>query len=137
MNFLNDLDPGGWTYGCEMQFGDWDARRLPPGFGVDRKEFGNMNSNGIASDPLGKSYPYGGEVLTPPSATPEEQGALLSTFLAMHPEAALNHRSSLHVHIGVPGLREHLPALQAVNRYNRTWLPAILDRIEPMPRPVR
>lgn len=137
MNFLDDLNPAPWTYGAEMQFGDWDTRRLPPGFSIDRKEFGNMNSNGIASDPLGRSYPYGGEVLTPWSYSPEEQGDRLTTFLAMHPETALNHRSSLHVHVGVPGLREHLPALKAVNRYNRLWLPQILDRIEPMPRPVR
>jgi hypothetical protein len=135
MNFLDELDPATWTYGAEMQFGDWDTRLLPPGFGIDRKEFGNMNSNGIASDPLGRSYPYGGEVLTPWSYTPEEQGGLLQLFLVMHPDAALNHRSSLHVHIGVPGLKDHLPALKAVNRYNRTWLPHILDRIEPMPRP--
>lgn len=135
MNFLDELDSR-WTYGCEMQFGDWDTRRgLPEGFRIDRREHGNMNSNGIAADPSGKSYPYGGEVLSPPSDTPAGQGEKLALFLDLHPNAALNHRSSLHVHLGVPGLRQHLPALQQVNRYNRTHLPRILDRIEPMPRP--
>jgi hypothetical protein len=138
VNFLNELDPANWSFGAEMQFGDWDTRGIiPPGFGIDRKEFGNMNSNGIASDPLGKSYPYGGEILTPPSASPGEQGEALARFLALHPSAALNHRSSLHVHLGVPGLRDNLPALKQVNRFGRTWLPEILDRLEPMPRPVR
>ena len=136
MNFLNDLDPANWTYGCEMQFGDFDARRLDPAFRLDRREHGNMNSIGIAVDPLTKSYPYGGEVLTPFGYSPESQGEKLQLFLDLHPNAVLNHRSSLHVHIGVPGLKDHLPALKRVNRYNRTYLPRILDRIDPMPRPL-
>jgi hypothetical protein len=135
INFLNQLDPADWTYGCEMQFGDWDTRKLDPAFGIDRREHGNMNSNGIAADPSGKSYPYGGEVLTPWGYSPASQGEKLQLFLDLHPNAALNHRSSLHVHIGVPGLAENLPALKRINRYNRIWLPTILDRIEPMPRP--
>jgi hypothetical protein len=135
MNFLEELDPATWTYGCEAQFGDWDIRRLDPAFGLDRREHGNMNSNGIAADPSGKSYPYGGEVLMPWGYTPESQGEKLALFLDLHPNASLNHRSSLHVHLGVPGLKENLPALKQINRYNRTWLPSILNRIEPMPRP--
>jgi hypothetical protein len=137
MNFLEELDPVNWTYGCEMQFGDWDTRRLDPAFGIDRREHGNMNSNGIAADPLGRSYPYGGEVLTPPGYSPASQGEKLALFLDLHsnPAPALNHRSSLHVHVGVPGLKDNLPALKQVNRYGRSYLPAILELIEPMPRP--
>ena len=138
MNFLEDFPVEQWTYGSEMQFGDWDALGvIPPGFRLDEKEIGNMNSNGIASDPSRISYHYGGEILTPPSSTPEGQGANLELFLGCHPEAALNHRSSLHVHIAVPGLGEHLPALKQINRYNGVWLPKILNKIEPMPRPER
>ena len=136
MNFLADFDPTTWTYGCEMQFADWDTRKpLPEGFRIDRREHGNMNSNGIAADPSGKSYPYGGEVLTPPGTTPLDQGEKLEVFRRMNPEASLNHRSSLHVHLGVPGLKDNLPALKAVNRFNRTYLPAVLELVEPMPRP--
>jgi hypothetical protein len=125
-----------WTYGCELQLPDWDTRKgVPPGFGIDRKETGNMNSNGVSSDPKGITYPFGGEVLTPPTTTIFDQGAALEEFLKMHPVTELNHRSSLHVHIGVPGLLEDLDALKRINQYNLKWLPLILPRLEPMPRP--
>lgn len=132
------FSPKKWTYGAEHEFGDWDKRKgLPNGFIVDRKDVTVMNSNGIAADPKGKSYPYGGEINTPPTSTPEGQVEALKTIKKMHPDVAINHRSNLHIHIRVPGLKTNLNALKIIAHYNFKNLKAILNLIEYIPRPTK
>lgn len=94
-----------------------------------------VNSNGIAVDPRGRDWSLGGEVNTPPSGTPDGQGDLLQTFLAMHPDAQVNYRSNLHVHVRVPGLREDLPSLKRLALFGFTNLDKIFPVIEPIPKP--
>lgn len=121
-----------WTYGCEHELADWDTRKGWDGYGRD-PEPNIVNSNGIAADPALKSYPFGAEINTPPTSTPEEQADLLQVFLLRFPEAKTNWRCGMHVHIRVPGLSKHLGALKRLARYileNRD----VYDLVDPLPR---
>lgn len=127
-----------WTYGCEHELGDWDRQvHLPRGFGVDRKDNTVMNSNGIAADPKGVMYQFGGEILTPASYTCEGQVKYLRDIKRLFPEATVNHRSNLHVHVRVPEILGNLEALKRIAEFNHRWLPKVLPIIEPIPVPTR
>ena len=110
---------------------------MPEGFGEDRRDVTVMNNNGIAADPKGRAYDWGGEINTPPSDTPCGQVDALRTILSMHPGATVNHRSNLHVHIRVPGLRDDLASLKQIARYNAANLKIALSLVEPIPAPTR
>jgi protein-tyrosine-phosphatase len=132
-----NLNEASWTYGVEHEFADWDTRNgVPEGFDWGG-DWTVVNSNGIAVDPPGQIYPYGGEVRTPPTSTPEAQGGLLREFLLLQPKASVNYRSNLHVHVRVPGLREDLDALKRLLSYNVRQLPSALDFVDPIPEPLR
>lgn len=124
-----------WTYGAEHEWGNIDQRKgLPKGFGWDRRDVTMVNSNGIAVDPKGISYQFGGEINTPPTSSIKLQVAALEEALAFHPNANVNYRSNLHVHIRIPGLRDNLKALKKIQRYiheNRGYL----NTVEPIPKP--
>ena len=128
-----------WTYGAEHELADWDRTRglptEPPGWAVDERDVTMMNSDGSAVDPRGVINTRGGEVNTPPTATPEGQGLMLATFLLMHPESRVNHRSNLHIHVRVPGLRDDLDALKEVQAYCDAFLERALALVEPIRRP--
>lgn len=132
-----DLDTKNWTYGAEHEWADWDQRQIPQAFGIDRDDVTIVNSNGIAADPSGKLYPYGGEINTPPTVSTHGQVQVL-TYLKEHfPEATVNYRSNLHIHVRVPGLKQDLEMLKKLQAYTRDNLPAVLPLIEPIPRPTK
>lgn len=122
-----------WTYGCEHELADWDTRKGWDGFGRD-PEPNICNTNGIAADPRLISYKFGGEINTPPTSTPDEQGLLLEKFLNQHPNADANWRCGLHVHIRVPGLKDSLKHLQRLQQYI-TENVAVYPLVDPLPKP--
>lgn len=131
------LDTNYWTFGVEHELGDWDREiGVPYGFDVDRKDVTVMNSNGVAADPRGRLYRWGGEINTPPTDTPRGQVFALRKIKEKHPHVVVNHRSNLHVHVRVPGLRNDLEALKKIAYYNANNLKQILDIIEPIPVPM-
>lgn len=131
-----------WTYGAEHEWADWrrDAP-LPPGYVLDTKDTTMVNSNGIAVDPKGVVYGYGGEIQSNPTRTIWQQVGefvQLKQLLRAHgPAPTVNYRSNLHIHIRVPGLKDDLPTLRRLLDYNGRWLPVVLPIIEPIPRPTR
>lgn len=126
----------GMTYGAEHEWADVDRIvLLPPDFGWDERDCTIVNSNGIANDPKGKLYRYGGEINTPPTDTIQGQWEAMALALSVFPEARINYRSNLHLHIRVPGLKEDLRALKRFALYNAHWLPKVLPVIEPIPEP--
>lgn len=125
-----------WTWGAEHEFADHPLDRpLPEGYGRDRRDVTMVNSNGIANDPKGKSYRFGGEINTPPTTTRAGQVDCLHELLAHLPEAKINYRSNLHLHIRVPGLREDLGLLKRVQLHIHIYMREALQLIEPLPRP--
>lgn len=109
-------DTAGWTYGVEHELADWDTRKGWEGYGRD-PEPNICNSNGIAGDPTLKDYPFGAEINTPPTSSPNGQGDLLTQFLKRHEHVYVSQRVGMHVHVRVPGLRENLQLLQRLQRY--------------------
>lgn len=135
------LDTKDWTYGAEHEWGDWAYNApLPAGFGRDLQDHTCMSSNGIANDPSGKSYAFGGEINTPPTHAKEEQSLYAVSLAAWFrhrgsPAPTINHRSNLHLHIRVPGLKDDLDALKRVQAYIHANMRRALAVIQPMPRP--
>jgi hypothetical protein len=127
-----------WTYGAEHEWADWPlSRKLPPGFGRDLKDITIVNSNGIANDPTGKMYGFGGEINTPPTEHIDGQIAALETLKTLLPEATVNYRSNLHLHIRVPGLINDLAMLKQLQRRIHSDMPRALPIIEPLELPFR
>ena len=125
-----------WTYGAEHEWADHPLDRpLPKGFARDTHDITIVNSNGIANDPSGKLYGFGGEFNTPPTNTIEGQIKCLTILKNLYPEARVNYRSNLHIHIRVPGLKDDLGLLKRVQRYIHDNMPVVLAMIEPLPRP--
>lgn len=131
-----DLRGDRWTYGSEWELADWNSLKpqsLPEGYGRSG-DHTIVNSNGIAAQPNPKVYRYGGEVNTPPTTLPEQQS--FKDFLGRHPTAQVNHRSNLHIHIRVPGLKDSLKYLKQVQRYIHEELPKVIRLVEPIPKGV-
>lgn len=125
-----------WTYGAEHEWADWPlATRLPALYGRDVRDITIVNSNGVANDPTGRLYGFGGEINTPPTDSPEGQVACLSELKSLLPGATVNHRSNLHVHVRSPGLRGDLALLKQVQAYIHANMRRVLAVIQPLPRP--
>lgn len=131
-----DRNVSNWTFGAEHELADWDTTRpLPPGYGRDRKDITIVNSTGVANDPKDRLHHHGGEINTPPTSSIEGQVACLRELQEQYPEAKVNYRSNLHLHIRVPGLIEDLEALKRVQAHIHEWMPRALPVIEPLDLP--
>lgn len=132
-----------FSHGCEHELADIPAievESLGEGFKRDEKDVTVVNSNGIANDPTLKLYGFGGEINTPPTNTISMQCYFLDVITQKMPTAAVNYRSNLHWHIGLPEYTElsdraKLFLLKKITRFNAYWLPIILPIIEPIPEP--
>lgn len=130
------IDNSKWTFGVEHEWGDIPRNEpLPEGFKWDDRDNTIVNSNGIANDPKGELYAFGGEINTPPTDTISGQVVILEQLVKRYPMAVVNYRSNTHVHIRVPGLKDNLRALKRITQYNAHWLPIILPIIEPIVKP--
>lgn len=129
----------GYTYGAELEYADVNRTQLlPHGCLWDRKDYTIVNSNGVANDPLGELCIYGGEINTRPTDSIKDQVHLfdqINKFLL--PSPVVNYRCNLHIHIGVPGLRDNLKLLKRL-------LVFIVDNsfeaykiVDPIPHPNR
>jgi hypothetical protein len=125
------------TLGVEYEFGDIWRTTLPEGLSWNEKDYSIVSSTGIANDPKGKAYNRGGEINAAPTDTVVEQLAMFERLLSSHPEAALNYRTNLHLHIRVPGLSEDLTALKKLLAYVHVYESEIYAAIEPIPAPNR
>ena len=122
-----------WTYGAEHELSDWHLdTKLPDGCAHDRKDNTMVNSNGIANDPKGISWKYGGEINTPPSSLDAQVGHLANLRHTL-PDATVNYRSNLHIHIRVPGLIDDLAALKRVQACFYATASHFLPIVDPVP----
>lgn len=127
------------SYGAEHEWADHPLDRDPPrGFGRDVRDVTIVNSNGIANDPKGKTYGFGGEFNTPPTTDIEGQIDCMERLKAVYPEATINYRSNLHLHVRIPGLKDDLKMLKQLQAHIHKYLPQVLaDVVEPIPPPSR
>lgn len=131
------IDMKNATYGAEYEFGDVYLTNLPQGLSWNRKDYSIVSSTGIANDPKGKLYNRGGEINSAPTDNVGEQIAMFQKLLEMHPEAAVNHRTNLHLHVRIPGLSQNVDLLKKLLLYIDVNQRAIYEAIEPVPQPVK
>lgn len=123
------------TYGAEYEFGDIWRTDLPEGLTWNTKDYSIVSSTGIANDPKGILYKRGGEINSRPTENVAEQLAMFKELLEQHPEAAINHRTNLHLHVRVPGLSRDLQSLKKLLSYIDNNQEEIYKNIEPIPYP--
>lgn len=131
----SELDTTGrsWTFGAEHELSDWSCiKGLPEGY-ARSPDHTIVNTNGIAAQPNVSVYAYGGEINTPPTPVPMGQFSCLREILRQHPNCTVNHRSNLHIHVRVPGLKDSLTDLKRVQRFIHEQLPDVLSLLEPIP----
>lgn len=128
-----DLKGDEWTFGAEHELADWSGA-LPEDF-ARSPDHTVVNTNGVAAQPNVEVYQFGGEINTPPTDTPTGQSEALDTITRVFPEARVNHRSNLHVHVRVPGLKDSLPHLKRVQRFihQKAFRELLKTCIEPIP----
>jgi hypothetical protein len=125
------------TFGAEFELVDWPRNdRLPEGMVID-PGWTQVNSNGIAVDGPGKLYHLGGEILARPCDSPSALSDQMATIKKLWPEATHNFRGGLHIHIRVPGLRDNLKQLKALQSFVHRVMPEVLPVIDPIPVPIR
>ena len=125
------------TYGAEYEFGDIWLTDLPDGLTWNTKDYSIVSSTGIANDPKGLLYKRGGEINSQPTSGIEEQLSMFRELLEQHPEAAVNHRTNLHLHVRVPGLSQDLVSLKRLLSYIDSNQGEIYKQIEPIPYPAK
>ena len=132
------IDLANVTFGMELEYGDiWRNGELPSGLSWNAKDYSIVSSTGIANDPKGLLYAKGGEINSAPTSTIDEQLEFFEKLLSAQLGPVVNHRTNLHLHIRVPGLREDLPTLKKLLRYIDCNQHEIYAAIEPIPVPCR
>jgi len=128
-----------FTYGTELEFADVDITNiLPEGCQWNKKDYSIVNSNGVANDPLGKTCKYGGEINTKPTSTISEQVSVVKEIInILYPEPVINYKCNLHIHIGIPGLKEDLSMMKQIYSYAYNMDERVFDIIDPMPVPIK
>lgn len=128
-----------FTYGVELEFADVDITNpLPEGSFWNKKDYSIVNSNGVANDPLGKTCRFGGEINTRPTTTIAEQVEVIEQIIKMlNPKPVINYKCNLHIHIGIPGLKEDLQMLKQVYTYAYNMDERLFDIIDPMVQPIK
>lgn len=125
------------TFGAELEYADVRyGQRLPDGCCWNKMDHTIVNSNGIANDPLGRLWVYGGEINTRPTGTAEEQAELFAEINEMlDPPPVINYRDNLHIHVRVPGLKDDLDACKKLLRYIVKHADSIYALVDPIPKP--
>lgn len=123
----------GWTYGAELEWPDVNVRaELPSGWAWSRTDYTVVGSDGVANDPLHRSWFRSGELNTPVCRSPEELAERTAEVrAALRP--GHNYRSNLHGHIAHADGREwRLEELQTIADYSRRLLPGALKMTDPL-----
>lgn len=125
------------TFGSELEFADVKyGQPLPYECHWNRQDYSIVNSNGIANCPIGKYWPYGGEINTRPTDSTEEQVALFSEIInILEPAPVINYRCNLHIHVGIKGLKDDLVNLKILLSCIDIFQEDIFNFIEYVPKP--
>lgn len=117
------LNPEKFSYGAELELGDWDVIRCIPlleklGAQHNTQDYTICNSNGIANDPHLKFNKFGGEINTKPfNSIDEEVNHIMDIYHCLD-KYSINYTSNLHLHIMVPHLVENVDMLKKL----ATWI---------------
>lgn len=125
------------TYGAELEFGNCRiGGPLPEGASWNDQDYTCVSSTGIANDPKGVTYQYGGEINTKPFAAIDDLVDHVQKIQnCLEPSAIVNYRSNLHIHVRVPGLKDDLETLKKLLRYVDSYQQEAFDIVETIPEP--
>ncbi len=126
-----------WTYGSEIEAADWDTRKeLPEGSSLDMLDYTIANSSGLANCPKKVYNVYGGEVNTRVANSPEDAVAAMSEVYQAISPYTFNYTCNLHLHVGVPDLKDDLVSLKRLVDYIYKHQRELYDEVLPaIPRP--
>lgn len=124
-----------FTYGLELEYADvLVGSSLPEGCHWNDKDYSIVNSSGIANDPKGELWPFGGEINTRPTNTVNEQVEVVKDINGMlTPDPVVNYKCNLHVHIGVPGLERDLGGCKQLLSYIAHYAEEAMAIVDPLP----
>lgn len=130
-------DTASFSFGVELEYGDSRFNSiLPSGAAWNMKDNTCVSTTGIANDPLGKLYEYGGEINTKPTWNIEEQvNHIAEINQILHPQPVVNYRSNLHIHVQVPGLKDDLDSCKKLLTYVHEYQQQAFDIVETIPVP--
>lgn len=129
-------DPDTFSYGVELEYGNCDMRTiLPRGAKWNHLDNTCVSTTGIANDPLGKVYQFGGEINTSPTYTIPEQVSHIQDINNSLSDKVVNYRSNLHIHIRVPELHNNLEDCKNLLRYVNTYQGEAFGIVETIPIP--
>lgn len=130
----NVYDVDSFSYGVELEYGNClVGTKLPDGAAWNDKDNTCVSSTGIANDPFGIMYKYGGEINTKPTMTIDEQISHIAYINASLDRKIVNYRSNLHIHVRVPDLHNNLEACKNLLRYVNTYQQVAFDIVETIP----
>lgn len=130
-------DVNEFSFGVELEYGDSYRRSvLPVGANWNDKDNTCVSSTGIANDPTGELYAYGGEINTKPTFSIEEQIQHIESInKLLNPTPVVNYRSNLHIHVRVPGLSDNLAECKRLLSYIDAYQQQAFDIVETIPVP--
>lgn len=128
-----------FSYGVELEFSSVSIlNKLPEGAVWNKQDYSIVNNNGIANDPSGKFYKFGGEINTKPTNTIEEQVQHIQDIIAiLDPKPEINYKCNLHIHIRVPGLKDDLETCKKVMKYIHDFGKQAFDIVDPLIIPTK
>jgi len=128
-----------FTFGTELEFADVDIfSALPFGCSWNKKDYSIVNSNGIANDPSGEIWRYGGEINTKPTDSIEEQLKIIEQIIKrLSPKPVINYKCNLHVHVGYEGVEKDLAGLKKIIKLAHEIPASTWDTIDPIEFPQR
>ena len=132
-------NPKDFTYGVELEYGNcYRFNQLPEGAKWNDKDNTCVSSTGIANDPAGLLYKFGGEINTKPTSTIEEQIEHIKQINEMlDPKPIVNYRSNLHIHVRVPGLSDDLDSCKKLLEYVTQYQEKAFWLVEDIPVPTK
>ena len=124
------------TFGAEYELGDVDRSiKLLKGANWNFKDHSIANSTGIANDEKARLYTLGGEINTEPTEDITGQLDIWRGIEKCQSSIHINHRTNLHLHIHVPGLRENLSMLKRLMTYIQVNQERVYELVEPLVAP--
>jgi hypothetical protein len=122
------------TYGAELELPDVDTTiDLPSNIGKwDMKDFTIVNSNGLANDPYKKYITIGSEVNMTPTDTVD---GLINNITELYSlvDTKTNHKSNLHIHVGVDGLAEDYESMHKLIDYTFRYGGYVMSKVDQFP----
>lgn len=136
---MNKYNKESFTVGVELEFADIDiTNTLPEGAKWNHQDYTIINSNGIANDPHGELYKFGGEINTMWYNDIDKSLSHIQNIInSLNPKPVINYKCNLHIHIGVPGLKDDIEALKQIMQYIRKYEKQAYEICNPLPEPTK